>query len=619
MQIRIIIPAARIGAHGSSSLTGRRFCSRASRLPLGQSVRSFGSRKGIRTDWCLGTRFASSASANKHDLANTPAERAAAAAKAAAQFDLTEEDKLFRQARTVTIGGGETPEVVVVGAGLVGALAAIVMRRKGFKVTLFERYPDMRSIPFAGRSINLSVTSRGLRAVKSLGGNLHDELIKLTTPIMGRIIHMPDGERTFQRYGKDDTEHNYSVSRVELNKLLINMASKEGVEFHFNQALSDTSDFASDGLVGSHLHFYEGSPADRKRVHVHAKCPVIACDGAGSRIRYALRRQGLTEFTEDLIDFGYKEVQFPYPGEGNDFGAKGENGGEPCDGGLGLHIWPRGDHFLMALANLDGSFTGTIYQKHEGAGSFKELQSKDKVTEFCEQFYSHAVPHVGGIEKFTSQLIENPVGLLGTVSCTKWAVQGKVLLIGDSCHAMVPFFGQGCNSGFEDTLWLSRTIDKHLGSAEGKHIDPAKCTGENFAAVFEEVEQLRRPNADAICAMALENFVEMRVKTGDRKFQAMKHVENRIELAMPEKFRSRYAMVCYGGAGNVSYDNAKKLGILQDSILERLCAGMGDLSTEELLKAEVASVDLSYAEKLIDAELIPEQKSLGIDLSTVRH
>lgn len=162
-------------------------------------------------------------------------------------------------------------------------------------------------------------------------------------------------------------------------------------------------------------------------------------------------------------------------------------------------------------------------------------------------------------------------------------------------------------------------IDKHLGDSTGHRVDPAKCTGENFAALFKDVEQLRLPNAEAICAMALENFVEMRVKTGDRKFQAMKQVENRIELAFPEKFRSRYAMVCYGGAGNVSYANAKELGIVQDSILERLCVGMGDISTEERLQAEVAAVDVSHAETLIDAELVPKQKALGIDLSTVRH
>lgn len=559
----------------------------------------------------------------KEDLADTPAERAAAGARAGQ--DHAAEAAAFAEAPEVEVGSGEGQHMIIVGAGLVGSLCAVVLLRKGFKVHVYERYPDIRSIPSVGRSINLSVTSRGLRAIKSLGGTLYDDILaKLATRITGRIIHMADGNVVFQRYGKDDSECNYSISRIDLNKFLIDAAAAAGAEFHFDHALSETSDFASGGAVGSVLNFTQGPPSqplEQKKLRVRASCPVIACDGAGSRVRYALRRAGLTEFSEDLLSRGYKEVLFPDPGE-NDFGAPGSDEGEACPGRSGLHIWPRGEHMLMALANRDGSYTGTIYMDNEGPGdsfeSFSDTpEGRERCRAFCEKHYAQAVPLVGGMESMVRQLTQNPTGILGTVSTQRWAVQGKLVLIGDACHAMVPFFGQGCNCGFEDTLWLSRLLDEHC--CEGGQCAAAKCTGENFAACFKALQAARKPSADAICDMALENFVEMRERTADVKFQAMKKVENRLENAFPEKFRSRYAMVCYGGDGNVSYANAKALGVVQGGILERLCANMGGLDTEEKMAAEVASVDLQQAEALIDAELVPQQRQLNIDLSTVRH
>eukprot|EP00747_Dinoflagellata_sp_TGD_P169513 gnl/TRDRNA2_/TRDRNA2_198667_c0_seq1.p1 gnl/TRDRNA2_/TRDRNA2_198667_c0~~gnl/TRDRNA2_/TRDRNA2_198667_c0_seq1.p1 ORF type:complete len:576 (+),score=139.18 gnl/TRDRNA2_/TRDRNA2_198667_c0_seq1:96-1823(+) len=569
----------------------------------------------------------------KDDLQLTPAERAAAmAAEAAAQSGegpakaeakgAADHERLFAEAPEMTIGeDGNT--MVVIGAGLVGALAAVVLLRKGFKVHLFERYPDIRSIPSTGRSINLSVTSRGLRSVRALGGSLHDDLMKLATRITGRIIHLPDGKVVFQRYGKDDSECNYSVSRIDLNKFLIEAAETEGATLHFDHNMSETSDFVT-GEVGCTLNFVQGppnKPEELKYLKVKVMCPIIACDGGGSRVRYALKRAGVLEFSEDLLSRGYKEVLFPKP-EGEGFGCKGDSGSEPCDGRFGLHIWPRGDHMLMALANRDGSFTGTIYMdshgENESFASFDDTEEgRTRCRAFCEKYYSHAAPHVGGMDQLVRQITSNPNGLLGTVHATRWAYKSKVVLIGDACHAMVPFFGQGCNCGFEDTLWLSRLLDKHCG--DGSQVLQEKCTPENFATCFAELEKERKPNADAICDMALENFVEMRDKTGDIKFQTMKKIENKLENLFGAKFRSRYAMVCYGGEGNVSYANAKELGLIQWDILDRLCEGIGDLSTDELVQAAIEKVDVAQAEKLIDELLVPRQKELSIDLSTVKH
>lgn len=282
---------------------------------------------------------------------------------------------------------------------------------------------------------------------------------------------------------------------------------------------------------------------------------------------------------------------------------------------------------LMALANRDGSFTGTIYMDSNGAeDSFEALEDADKCNAFCEKHYGNALPHVGGLEALTKQVVNNPNGLLGTVCTDTWAAQAKVLLIGDASHAMVPFFGQGCNCGFEDALWLSRLIDQHCGGEGGK-VDPTRCTPQNYSAAFKELEQMRKPNADAICAMALENFVEMRDKTADRKFQAMKRVENDLEQRFPKKFRSRYAMVCYGGDGEVSYANAKYLGTVQDRILQELCEHMtvaaegveGNIDDEEGMASQISKVDIALAEKLIDEQLVPELNKLGMDLTTVRH
>jgi kynurenine 3-monooxygenase len=548
----------------------------------------------------------------KEDLQNTPEERARAAAAAGQKLSAEEEAALFASAPEVQVGGDGQQHIVLAGAGLVGSLAAVILLRKGFKVHIYERYSDIRSIPSKGRSINLSVTSRGLRAIKALGGNLSHEILNLMTKIRGRIIHMPEGDVLFQRYGKDDTECNYSVSRFELNCFLIDVAAKEGAEYHWNHSLSESSDFSSSDLVGCTLNFTQ---EQSKRIRVHCKCPVIACDGAGSRIRMALCKQGLSSCTEDILPRGYKEVLFPDPGP-NHFGAKGGNGNEECDGRYGLHIWPRGEHMLMALSNRDGSFTGTIYMDNEGENeSFAAMddteEGRKRAEEFCNKYYSKAVPLVGGMDAMVSQITTNPTGILGTVRTSKWAIKGKVLLIGDSCHAMVPFFGQGCNCGFEDTLWLSRFLDQYC--CEDGKVSATKCTPESFAACFEALEQERKPSAEAICDMALENFVEMRDKTGDVKFQAMKKVENLLENRFPEKFRSRYAMVCYGGEGNVSYANAKKLGIIQMDILESLCEGLsGDSPLQD-------QVDYGAAEKLIDSRLVPEHQALNIDLSTVRH
>lgn len=280
-----------------------------------------------------------------------------------------------------------------------------------------------------------------------------------------------------------------------------------------------------------------------------------------------MKAQGLTSFTETLLgsDKGnthaYKEILFP-----KDSGLRQD----------GLHIWPRNSHMLMALANLDGSMTGTLYMDTKGdSNTFDAIQDKASAETFFKTYYSDALDKIGGIDRAVEQMLTNPNGLLGTVRATAWHAKGRVVLAGDAAHAIVPFFGQGMNCGFEDIFHLTRILAAHScrGGRIGEVSDsletatiPAQidaADGEKWAAAFEEYFQNRKTNTDAIADLALENFEEMRDRVSDRKFLLQKKVENRIENALGNKFRSGYAMVCYGGAGNVSYRNAFILSRVQ--------------------------------------------------------
>ena len=388
-------------------------------------------------------------------------------------------------------------ELTIVGAGLVGSLLATILQTKGYRVTVYERWGDIRNVPPAGRSINLVGTARGLRALRHLPPKVKEELLQLGTRVTGRIIHTDDGERIFQRYGKDDSEFNYSLSRYELNKFLINKAEEAGVRFHFGARVVGCD------VSGEHAVLKTVDEAGAEKL-VPCAGPVIASDGGGSGVRYSLRDQKLCEFTEDMLGSGYKEMTFPK---------------EPAAAGEmalhGLHIWPRGKHMLMGLANLDGSFTGTIYLDTKGGDdSFEAIEAGGEAAAaaFLTQHYATALPLLGGVDAAAAQLVKNARGILGTVRTSSWAVGGKVCLLGDAAHAIVPFFGQGMNAGFEDARDLTNLLLRHAPPGGAK----------DYAAAFAEFGAARRVNTDAIADMALENYVEMRASTADPTFRLKK-------------------------------------------------------------------------------------------------
>ena len=450
-------------------------------------------------------------------------------------------------------------QATVIGAGPVGCVLALLLRKRGYEVVVFEKRSDMRlSETAAGRSINLVLTPRGLRALDLLG--LRDEVRALTVPVYGRMMHSLEGELAYQPYGKDEREFNDSIGRGELNRFLLDKAEAAGVTLHFEAGLERLD------LEAGVLHFADGREVEAQ--------VVFGADGAPSAVRESLAAAGKCERTLDMLPDGYKELLFPAD----------EEGGYRMDP-KALHIWPRGDHFLMGLPNQDGSFTGTVYMPNEGPLSFAALDTPAKVEAFFAEHYPDSVEVIG--PTLSEQWFANPRGHLGTVRSYPWRLEDRVLLVGDSAHGIVPFFGQGLNCGFEDCAVLEALFNEH--------------GDEDLGVVFRAYEEARKPAGDAIADMALENYVEMRAKVADPAFLLRKKVQKRLEGALAPRYRSRYAMVVYS---SIPYHLAQQAGAIEAEILDELCAG---ISGPE-------QVDLARAEELVAAKLAPFVAEHGLDL-----
>lgn len=403
--------------------------------------------------------------------------------------------------------GMERTDCIIVGGGLVGSLLAITLARRGQSVHVFEKRPDLRKVVSVGRSINLVVTSRGVEALRRVG--LDKEALALTVPVFGRMMHSRQGELTYQPYGRE-AECNYSIGRGALNGFLLSESEKLGVRWHFEHTLAELT----DGMV----RFENGAEWEGSWI--------FGCDGAGSQVRTVLQKRGAVESTTEFLSHGYKELEIP----------AGPNGAFLMEK-TALHIWPRGDHMLMALPNQDGSFTVTLYLDN---GEFSKLESASAVGTFFESHYPDALPLMPDLWE---QWQHHPASRLGTVRTRPWHEGNRVLLLGDAAHAIVPFFGQGMNSGFEDVLCLDQQWER-LGE------------GETVPRFLED----RRRNANAIADMALENFVEMRDRVGDTNFLRRKRWERELEARHPRAYRSRYGMVTYT---LIPYHVAQEVGQFQ--------------------------------------------------------
>jgi kynurenine 3-monooxygenase len=455
--------------------------------------------------------------------------------------------------------------ITIIGGGLVGALLAQQLAQRGFAVEVFEKRPDPRQAGFlGGRSINLALAERGLQALRTSG--LADEVLQRAVMMRGRMVHATNGTSGLQRYGVDDSEVIWSVSRGALNMLLLDTAEAAGVQFHFGQA-----------LVGADFDARRIRLADA--AGVERELPVgllIGADGAGSAVRAAMNAHSPLGERIESLGHGSKELEIPPAAElpaavlqlsgGRDQFALEPNA---------LHIWPRGGYMCIALPNTEGSFTVTLFLPGQGAApSFASLPDAPAAAAFFSEQFPGLLPL---IPRFNQDFDNHPVGTLSTLYLERWHLDGRALLIGDAAHAIVPFHGQGMNCGFEDTVVLANLL---AGSPD------------DSAGAFAEFQRVRQPNADAIATMALENYVEMRDSVADPHYLAKRELGALLAARAPQHYMARYRMVTFT---HVPYAYALERGRAQDALLEQLLRDI----------PRVADVDLEAAARLLQSSLPP--------------
>lgn len=441
--------------------------------------------------------------------------------------------------------------ITLVGAGLVGSLLAVFLARRGFGVTIYERRSDLRKTSIsAGRSINLALANRGMAALERAG--LLNAIRPILLPMAGRMLHDEHGQTTFLPYGHRPEEVIYSVSRGLLNQRLLDLAEGEGVTVHFQQNCHDV-DFEKNTL--RLLDETTGAFHDQPFEHV------LGTDGSASQVRAAILRATGSHCIEEPLGHGYKELCI----------LPDSLGGFRMDN-RSLHIWPRGEFMLIALPNPDATFTLTLFLPHTGPESFTSLATAEAVSTFFTRYFPDAQALMPDL---TKQFFTNPLGALSTVRCNTWHYCDKALILGDAAHAIVPFHGQGMNCGFEDAVAFEECIhDLNNG----------------WEQVFVRFYQQRKPNADAIADMALENYVEMRATVRDPKFALKKALSFALEDRFGPRFIPRYSMVMFH---TMPYSQAQKRGGIQEGILNLLVASCNRLE----------EIDFTFAEKLIHDRL----------------
>jgi kynurenine 3-monooxygenase len=418
----------------------------------------------------------------------------------------------------------QTPlKIAVVGSGLVGSLLAIYLRKAGHTVHVYDRSPDIRQIEFSGRSINLAMSNRGWKALDGVG--VGDAVREIAIPMDKRAIHLVD-KLNFQPYGQDG-EAIYSISRGLLNRKMIDLAQAAGAEFFFEQRIWDVT------LADATLHIGE---TERGAWEEKKYDMVFGADGAFSRIRHRMQRQSRFDYSQEFLKIGYKELNIPANPDGT----------HKLDPNS-FHIWPRGEYMLIALPNLDGSFTCTLFMPFEGENSLEQL----KEIKLVEKFFAKNFPDsIDVIPKLAEDFFKNPTSTLVTMKCFPWTYEDKIALIGDACHAIVPFYGQGMNAGFEDISVLNEMMQIY---------------GDDWKMVLSEYQKSRKPNADAIAELSYRNFMEMSTKTADEKFLLQKKIEKVFSDKHPDKWIPLYSRVTFSDR---PYAEALAIGDYQNAIMD---------------------------------------------------
>lgn len=432
--------------------------------------------------------------------------------------------------------------VLIIGAGLCGTLLALRLAQRGYYVKLIEKRPDLRKTTLAaGRSINLALSNRGIKAMKLVG--IQDKVEKLCIPMNGRMIHDQEAHTFLSPYSGKKEEFINSISRSELNALLLDEADKMptiSVQFNQNCLAVDSEN--------SSAKFEDFITKEKTTIKADV---IFGTDGAGSVVRQSMQKnQGKAlQVSQDFLSHAYKELSIPASKDGKHKIYKNA-----------LHIWPRGEHMLIALPNMDGSFTVTLFLSYQsGKNNFHTLKTPESVREYFEEFFPDALKEMPDLAE---DFFQNPTGKLGTVKCFPWQVDGRILLMGDAAHAIVPFYGQGMNASFEDVSVLDQVISTQH-SQNGN-------TKTNWQKIFSEYENIRKKDADAIADLALDNFYEMKEATADPIFQVKRKLETAFEQEFPEEFSSKYRLVTF--QEETPYAETMRKGRAQDEVMLRLIA-----------------------------------------------
>ena len=441
-------------------------------------------------------------------------------------------------------------QILIIGAGLCGSLLALRLAQRGYKVQLMEKRPDLRTTDVnSGRSINLAFSDRGLKGIKLVG--LQEKVLSICIPMHGRMIHDKRGDTFSSDYSGRKQEYINSISRGDLNALLLTEAENHNqVDIQFNKKCTGVD---IDNLKA---HFY--CHKTKQNITLNPDV-IIGTDGAGSVLRksYVFEENFLFSHSQNFLKHGYKELEIPALGNGSHRIFKNA-----------LHIWPRGDYMLIALPNMDGSFTVTLFLSYEeGTYNFNNLTSPESVEKFFKSQFPDALKIIPNI---ADEFFNNPTGILGTVKCSPWHYKGKTLLMGDAAHAIVPFYGQGMNASFEDVVVFDSILEEYEG---------------NWETIFKTYESTRKKDTDAIADLAIDNYHEMRDHVMSPLFIQKRKIELELEKAFPETYFSKYALVTFNE--RITYSEAMKRGRAQDRAILNL------ISERKLLD------DMSLKEKLV--------------------
>lgn len=464
-------------------------------------------------------------------------------------------------------------KVLIIGAGLCGSLLALRMAQRGYKVEVYESRPDLRKVDIsAGRSINLALSDRGLKALRLCG--MEEKAREICIPMYGRLMHDTKGNTFASNYSGREGEYINSISRGDLNAILLDAAEEnENVTIYFNSGCKKVD-------IEKNIAHFKSYETNEKYI---VKADVIfGTDGAGSSLRksYVSERKFLFSYSQNYLNHGYKELEIPADKNGNHQISKGH-----------LHIWPRGDFMLIALPNMDGSFTVTLFLSYdEGEYNFNNLTTEEKITAFFEQEFPDALALIPNIKE---EFANNPTGPLGTIKCSPWFYQNKTLLMGDAAHAIVPFYGQGMNASFEDVFVFDEILNQDLG---------------DWNAVFKAYQKARRHDTDAIADLAIDNFYEMRDHVANPLFKEKRKIEMDLEKHFPSQYSSKYSLVTFNE--NIGYNEAMQRGRAQDKALLNLIADDKVHTNLEMTKDELAVI-LKKVEQQTK-EILKEDKIAGL-------